>query len=60
MVWFSINHHKASPLGPISGLAVIAIAVLNGFKVALFAATTKLIATTSNWVAVSKLDYYMQ
>ena len=42
MVWFSVNHHKASPLGPISGLAIIAIAVLNGFKVTLFVATTKL------------------
>ena len=43
MAWRdSVNSHKASPLGPVFGLAVV---VMNGFKVVIVAVTTKLIVT---------------
>ena len=45
IAWFSINSHKASPLGPIFRLT---IAVLNGFKVVIFVAMTKMIVTMSD------------
>ena len=56
---FSIYSHKAFPLGLISWTGYHRpMAGLNGFKVVIFAATTKLIVTTSTWVAVaSYVDY---
>ena len=48
MAWFSVNSHKASPLGPVFWTGCCPPTVLDSFKLVIVAATTKLIVTTGN------------